>query len=153
MKRFFRKNVGLMILVGCFWGLQLLLICFRVMRTQSFQEVSSQSGPQWERYQLFMNLDNRMGQIVCTVHVIFVVLAVLLVLGHLRLWQVLGTFAASYLGAWLLSYIGPAWGGAGLSNYTLELYLSFYTSALFLGIGIVVWAFRLLYLRIKRKTA
>ena len=56
MKRFFRKNMGLMILVGCFWGLQLLLICFRVMRTQSFQEVSSQSGPQWERYQLFMNL-------------------------------------------------------------------------------------------------
>ncbi len=49
-----------------------------------------------------MNLDNRMGQIVCTVHVIFVVLAVLLVLGHLRLRQVLGTFAASYLGAWLL---------------------------------------------------
>ena len=151
MKNFLRKNKWCLIFIACYWMLQLILIYFRVMRTQSFQQVSSQSGPQWEKYQLFMYLDNTMGRLMYTTCVLFVVLAVLLVLGFLSWQKVLVIFGSSYLGAWLLSHVGPIWGGAGLSNYTLELRLSCYQSALFLGIGFLIWALRLIYSKIKAK--
>ena len=138
MREWMRKKRAYGVILLLFWLLQGCLVVCRVMRTQSFLQVNSQTGPAWNTYQQWMKLDNLMGNLQMDTYLVFLVLAVLMVQRLVSVKAMLLTLAACYGGSWILAALAPLWGGAGVWNYGIELFHSFANAAAVVAIGFLV---------------